>query len=156
MTNTKKFLSLGAMVLTIGAISLTSLAASNYNTPAEAVAGLTGKTVEDVTKEREAGKNYGTIADEAGKLEEFKVEMLEIKKDALNERVEAGTITQEEADEIIANIEENSALCDGTGSAGIGSGNCLGNGQGNGQGTGQGNRQGNGQGRGQGGCSNRN
>ena len=86
MTNLKKIVSLGLIVLTVGATSLTAYAASTYNTPAEAVAGLTGKTVESVIAERsETGKTYGTIANEAGKLTEYKAEILEIKKDTLTE-----------------------------------------------------------------------
>lgn len=146
MTNLKKIVSLGLIVLTIGATSLTAYAASTYNTPAEAVAGLTGKTVESVIAERsETGKTYGTIANEAGKLTEYKAEILEIKKDSLAERVAAGTLTQERADEIIKAIEENQATCDGTGTAKVGQkqgarfGGMNGNGQGKGQcGTGAG------------------
>ena len=155
MTKFKKISTIGVMLLVIGATSITAFAASKYNSPAEAAAGLTGKTVESVIAERtETGNSYGAIASEAGKLEEFKNEMLEIKKDALAEKVAAGKLTQEEADKIIAAIEENQATCDGTGSArigqkmgaGFGGGNC--NGQGNGQGRSQG-----GAGRGQGSCT---
>ena len=149
MTKLKKIAAIGGMVLAVGATSFTAFAASTYHSPAEAVAGLTGQTVESVIAQKtETGDTYGAIANEAGKLEEFKDEMLEIKKDALAEKVAAGTITQEKADEIIAAIEANQATCDGTGSAkigqkmgaGFGSGNC--NGQGNGRsgaGRGQGN-----------------
>ncbi|MBR0598484.1 DUF2680 domain-containing protein [Sinanaerobacter chloroacetimidivorans] len=146
MKNFKKLIMVGAMVTMIGAASVTAFAASSYSTPAEAVAGLTGKTVEDVTAERyETGKTYGTIANDAGKLEEFQTEMLQIKKDILADRVEAGLMTQERADEIIAAIENNQSACDGTGSlrtgqrmgAGFGS---MNGGQGYGQGNGQGMR----------------
>ncbi|MDD4726001.1 MAG: DUF2680 domain-containing protein, partial [Tissierellia bacterium] len=65
-------------------------------------------------------KTYGSIAIEAGKLDEFKSEMLEIKKENLAALVEAGTITQEKADAILKAIEENQAVCDGTGSAKFG------------------------------------
>ena len=149
MTKLKKAIAIGTMVLTLSATSLTAFAASNYQTPAEAVAGLTGKTVESVLAERaETGKTYGTIANEAGKLEEFKGEMLEIKKDALAEKVADGVITQEKADRIIETIEENQANCDGTASAksgmkmGAGVGGMNDGGQGKGQrgfGRGQGN-----------------
>lgn len=148
MTKLKKVLAIGTMVLTVSATSLTAFAASKYNTPAEAVAGLTGKTVESVIAERsETGKTYGTIANEAGKLIEFKAEILEIKKDALAEKVAAGTMTQEKADEIIAALEENQINCDGTGAAKIGQKLGVGFGGMNGQGKGQ-----SGMGRGQGNC----
>lgn len=74
--------------------------------------------------------------------------MLENKIAILNERVAEGTITQEEADKIIAAIEENQATCDGTAQArtgqkfGAGFGGMMGKGQG--QGRGFGNAQGQG------------
>jgi len=150
MTKLRKFATLGTMALIIGATSLVALAASAYNTPAEAVAGLTGKSVESIIAEKaETGKTYGTIAKEAGKLEEFKAENLEMKKDILSQKVAAGTMTQEKADEIIAALQENQANCDGTGSAKIGKGQGAGFGKMSGQGKGQGQGQG-GAGRGQG------
>lgn len=147
MTNLKRIVSIGAVVLTLGATSLIAFASSNYSTPAEAIAGLTGKTVESVIAEKtETGKTYGTIANDAGKLAEFKTEMLETKKEALAEKVAAGIITQEKADEIIAAIEENQINCDTTGTSkmgqklGAGFGSMKGNGQGKGvAGQGQGN-----------------
>lgn len=51
---------------------------------------------------------------------ESRSEVLQIKKDILNERVANGTITREKADEIINALEENQLNCDGTGSDGIG------------------------------------
>ncbi len=153
MTKVKKVLFTGAVLLAIGATSVTAFAASVYNTPAEAVAGLTGKTVAQVTEERQTtGKTYGTIAKDAGRLEEFQKENVQIKKDILTDRVKDGTLTQARADEIIKAIEENEATCDGTGSAKIGKsmGARFGGGQGQGQGSGQGQGRGQGQGNGQG------
>lgn len=151
MTKLKKIAIIGASIIVIGAMSVTAFAAS-YRTPAEAVAALTGKTVDSVIAERaETGKTYGTIAKDAGKLDEFKASALQIKKDALAARVAAGTMTQERANEIIAALEQNQANCDGTGTArigknmGAGFGGMSGNGQGRGQGQG-------GMGRGQGTC----
>ncbi len=149
MSKFKKFVAIGLAILVVGAMSVTALAAS-YKIPAEVVAGLTGKTVDSVIEERnDSGKTYGAIANDAGKLSEFKSQMLEQKKAALLERVAAGTMTQERADEIIAALEQNQANCDGTGSGGIGQkmGAGFGGGMGNGQGRGQG-----GAGRGQGIC----
>lgn len=57
--------------------------AADFKSPADIVAGLTGKTVTEVTTDRTAGKTYGTIAKEAGKLDQFKAEMLQQKKDIL-------------------------------------------------------------------------
>jgi len=116
MKNLKKTVAIGMMILAMCATSLTAFAASQYGTPAEAVAGITGRTIDSVVTERnETGKTYGAIADEAGKLDEFKAENLELKKDKLDTQVAAGTITQEKADSIIAAIKENHVNCDGTG-----------------------------------------
>ena len=149
MTSAKKILSIGAVILAMGVTSISVFAASGYNTPAEIVAGLTGKTTKQVIQERqETGKTYGAMADEAGKLEAFKKENLQIKKDILDKRVAAGTLTQAKADEILKAIEANQAICTGTGSAKIGQKFGAGFGNGNGM------RNGNGQGlgRGMGGC----
>ncbi len=123
-------------------------------TPAEIAANVTGKSVAELQQQRQAGKTYGALANEAGKLEEFKVQMLEQKKVILDERVAAGKLTQEQANTIYQNMQERQADCDGTGNgqarmgqnggAGFGQGAGLGNGQGNGQ------RLGNGMGNGQG------
>lgn len=72
--------------------------------------------------------------------EEYKASMLEKKIAILNDRVAAGTITQEKADQIIAALKENQLTCDGTGSAKIGQkfGAAFGGGMGRGQGKGNG------------------
>ncbi len=115
MKNLKKLVVTGIMILAIGATSITAFAYS-YDSPADVVADLTGETVESILSEkRETGKTYGQIADEAGKLKEFRQEMIEAKKAILEERVAAGLLTQEEADEIIKAIEENQAFCNGAG-----------------------------------------
>ena len=139
------------VILLVGAFSVTAMAATGYKTPAEIVAGLTGRTTDNVTTERaEFGKTYGTIANDAGVLDQFKSQMLEQKKAILEEKVTAGTITQERANAIIAAMENNQANCDGTGSGmGMRSGLCTGNGTGMGFGSGRG---GNGLGCDTGGC----
>lgn len=134
MKNLKKLL---ATVTVVGMLGVAGSAfAATAMTPAEVVSGLTGKTVEDLYKERSAGKTYGTIANEAGKLEEFKAQILEQKKTVLEQRVKDGRLTQEQADQIYNSIKNNQATCDGTGSAGIGK--KYGFGQGSGMGLGQG------------------
>ena len=121
MTKVKKILAIGALVLAISATSITAFAASKYSSPAEALAGLTGRTIESVMAEKkQSGKTYGQMANDVGKLDEFKKENLQIKKDVIQKRVEDGTITKERADEIIAAMEKNQANCDGSGSARIG------------------------------------
>ena len=119
--------------------------AASFKTPAEIVSELTGKTIDAVNSERADGKTYGTIANDAGKLEEFKTQALEQKKVYLEQRVKDGTLSQERADAIYKAIEERQSTCDGTGSgsqgagcvAGIGAGGCgMGNNLGRGSGRG--------------------
>lgn len=139
MKKLKKIAVVGAIVLALGATSITAFAATGPNTPAGIVAGLTGKSVESVTAQKvETGKTYGSLASDYGVLTQFKTQMLEQKKTQLAERVKAGTMTQERADEIIAAMEANQANCDGSCSGGTGSkmGAGFGTGTGKGNGTG--------------------
>ena len=122
--------------------------ASEILTPANIAADVTGKSVTEVNQERAEGKTYGTIANEAAKLDEFRSQMLEQKKAILDQRVADGRMTQEEADEIYNAILENQAFCDGTGNGQIGRGCGAGFGNGNGQGSGQGKGLGTGRGMG--------
>lgn len=146
MKKIKKLIILAVAVFAIAATSVIGVSAASYQTPAEVLAGLTGETVENVRLERqETNKSYGAIAAEAGKLDEFKNQMLVMKKDNLETQVKEGRITQEEADQIIQKIEENQKNCDGRSSERIGQNegakfgsNCLGQGQGHGQGERQG------------------
>lgn len=136
-----KWIMVGMVVLALGATSVVAIAASPYDTPAEAIAAITGRTEEDVREERaETGKTYGAIALEAGKQEEFKDAMTEMREDALVTKVEEGQLTQEEADAILARIQERQAECDGTGSGQLNRENLglFGQGKGDGQGAGQG------------------
>ncbi len=153
MTKLSRIVLTGAMALAISATGIISFADSLYKTPAEAVAGLTGDSVENVIAKKIAtGKTYGTLANEAGKLDAFKAEILEIKKASLDAQVKAGTMTQTQADAIMKALTENQATCDGTGTAKIGQnmGAKFGS-QGQGQGNGGANRgSGLGQGRGNG------
>ncbi len=115
MTKRKVMAIIGIMVLVLSAGSVIAFAAT-YSSPAEVLAAITGKTVEEVMAERrDTGKTYGTMAKDAGNLEEFRKEMLEMKKAVLKDKVKDGSITQEKADEILARIEENQQNCDGSG-----------------------------------------
>lgn len=142
MKNLKKIIAAVTVAGMLGA-AVTAYAAT-VKTPAEIASELTGKNVEDLYKERVSGKTYGTIAEDAGMLEEFKAQMLEQKKAILDQRVKDGKLTQEQADEIYNAIKNNQANCDGTGSAaigrkygaGFGMASGIGNGQGIGRGTG--------------------
>jgi len=134
----KKFLVALTATTLIGSTAL-AFAASR---PVDIVSKLTGKSVDALYQERLSGKTYGTIAKEAGKLDEFKAEMLKVKKEILDAKVKSGVLTQAQADEIYNAIKNNQATCDGSGNAkigqkyGIGFGQGMGMGQGRGQGKG--------------------
>ncbi len=140
MKKLRKMIIVGAVVLALGATSVSAFAADEtaYTSPAEIVADLTGQTVEDLIAERlDTGSTYGEIAEAAGVLEEFEALMLDLRIARVQERVDAGRLTQERADAIIAAMEERLASCDGTCDgtglgtggmmAGAGLGSCSGN-----------------------------
>ncbi len=133
MKNKKKVITGCALALALSAATMTSFAAAAYKTPAEAVSGITGKTMDEVTAERKSGKSYGSMAAEAEKLSEFQQAVADIHEDRLNEKVADGTLTREQADAQLAAIRERQAACDGNGTGagtGCGSGGCNGNGMG--------------------------
>ncbi len=49
----------------------------------------------------------------ASSLDELRAERLALHQEVLAERVSAGTLTQDEADEILAQIQERQEICDG-------------------------------------------
>lgn len=144
MKNIKKFIVVATAIGVLGVAG--TVYAATLKTPAEITAEVTGQSVEAVTEQRaETGKTYGTIAEEAGKLDEFQAEILEQKKTVLDEEVASGDLTPEQADTIYENIENNQATCYGQGGYGMmgggygmgGRGGCgLGGGYGRGQGAG--------------------
>jgi len=148
----KNFKKLVAAATIVGILGVVGVAGASYatgtTTPAGIVSALTGKSVEQVTAERVAGKTYGTIANDAGKLDEFQVENLARQKVVLDQRVKDGTLTQAQADTIYNSMKTNQTTCDGAGNAGICQGNGTGLGLGQGMGSGAGQRNGSGKGRG--------
>lgn len=114
MTNTKRLLIAAAVLLTAAIMAITSFAASGYKSPAEALAALTNKNIEEILRERwETGKNLWAIASENGVLEKFKAEMFEMKKDRIEAGVANGSLTREKADALLKDIEEKRANCEG-------------------------------------------
>jgi hypothetical protein len=152
----KKLIALVASLAILGTAG--TVYANELKSPAEILSGLTGKTVNGITTERATGKTYGTIADEAGKLEEYKSEILQQKKAILDQRVKDGNLTQQQADALFKAMETNQATCDITGGnrmgrmngAGLGCGAMMGQGRGAGMGGGFGRGAGMGYGYGQG------
>lgn len=141
----KSLKKLTVVLVVVGMFAAAGAVYAAGKSPADITAGLTGKTVDALYQERAAGKTYGTIANEAGKLEEFKSQMIEQKKAVLDQRVQEGKLTQAQADEIYNAIKDNQANCDGTANggaigkkfgAGFGQGSGMGRGAGAGRGTG--------------------
>lgn len=112
-------------------LTTAALAASAYETPAEAAAGITGRTLEEVIAERRSGRSYGVIAAEAGTLGEFQKAALEVQEAALAACVAEGTLTQEQADARLEAIQQRQEVCNGTGGCGFGGMGCgIGTGRG--------------------------
>ena len=94
MKNWKKGLAVGLMMTVLGVG--TAFAAETFKNPAEILAGLTGKTVEQVEKERLDGrKSYGQMADEAGKWSEFRKTNIEERQKYVDQQVKDGKMSQE-------------------------------------------------------------
>lgn len=127
----KPLIALSILVVMIISLSSVAFAAGIVKTPAEIVAGLTGKTVDQVTVDRQNGTTYGAQAKAAGQLEAFQDQRLEQYKITLDEAVKNKEMTQSQADELYANMKLRLESCDGTGtgsgfSNGRGAGNCGG------------------------------
>jgi len=151
MKKIRNIVAASALTLAMGVTSITVFAAAKYDSPQEALAGMTGKTVEEITEKKvQENKTYGAIAAEEGKLDEFKVELLEQKREMIQERVTEGNLEQEDADAILERIQERQETCIGEGNPGEGMmegyGMKFGNGPEDGQGYGNGLQNGEGYG----------
>ena len=124
----KPVIALSILVVIILSLSSVAFAAGVVKTPAEIVAGLTGKTVDEVTSARQNGTSYGAQAAAADQLEAFQDQRLEQYKNALDEAVKNNELTQAEADTLYNNMKVRMESCTGTGT---GSGNGFRNGTGN-------------------------
>src|SRR5659263_89667 len=147
MKKNKLFLILSVVTLLVIGLSTAAFAATDYKTPAEIVAGLTGKTVDEATADRQDGTSYGAQAQDADKLDEFQTERLEMYKQYLDQAVLDGKLTQAEADKLLEEMDLRMEDCDGTGT-GFGQGDRDGTGTGicDGTGAGQNSERGNGTG----------
>lgn len=101
------------LLLLVGFMVFGSMAfAAEGSSPAEIYAGLTGKTVEQAYEARGQGR-FGALASEDGVSEAFVAEMLEAKKAQIQSLV-GDSLTQDQADELIAELEARVAACDGS------------------------------------------
>ncbi|MEI8199824.1 MAG: hypothetical protein WCG21_07175 [Eubacteriales bacterium] len=149
MKKNKLFLVLSVVTILVIGLSTAAFAATDYKTPAEIVAGLTGKTVDEATAERQAGTTYGAQAQAADKLDEFQTERLALCGENLDQAVLNGKLTQAEADKLLEEMNLRMEACDGTGT-GLGQGERNGTGTGLCDGTGAGKNSERGTGRGMG------
>lgn len=99
------------LVLGGGSAAYASAGASSLAVLADAA----DTSVDTILENREDGETLGSIAAEYGVLAEFQEARLADRIALIQEKVEEGTLTQDEADEIIATMEDHLADCDGTG-----------------------------------------
>lgn len=131
-----------AVILTTTGVAL----AAEFKSPVEILSDISGQPVEDLRDKRLEGEPYGAIAQDYGKLDQFRDQMIEQKKAILQQRVEDGHLTPEQAEEIESSL---GTVCDGEGGGSCGQGYGIGfgrdfsgrkDGQGRGLGRGHGMR----------------
>jgi len=105
----------------------------------DVVASLTGKSVEDVQAARAQGTSFEKIAADAGVSAEKVVDTaLDARKEVLDAKVKDGSITQEQADTALKNMDtrltervsSTAPGCNGAGRGGMGGGAGMGRGRG--------------------------
>lgn len=151
MKKRTKIITTTLLTLSIFGFSTPIFASNQYTLKAQTLSQLTNKSIETISDiKNKLDMTFGEIAKENGVLDQFKKVNLEQKEEILNEKVNQGIITKEEAENILNQIRENQENCDGSGSnsQNLGLGLGLGNGNGSGNGSGRGNGSGNGAGNG--------
>ncbi len=108
------------------------------------VSELSGLTPEEIQAQRQEGKSLVEIAAAQGVSEDALVEaIMEVKKETVQQKVEAATLTQEQADLMLEQMEQRTIQAvnrttsgppDWGGGNGYGQGTCDGQGQGTGPG----------------------
>lgn len=109
----KKIIILTLVLAVILTTSITAFAFTGTS-PVEILAGLTGKTTGNLANIKYAsGNSYGQIAYNEGQdvWEDFMTERFENKKALIKERLADGSLSQEEADEFLAYLEEMQDFC---------------------------------------------
>lgn len=99
--------------ITIGLLGILLIGTAAFAaTPAEIYSEVAGVTEEEAYDLRQEGQTFGEIAQENGVYEEFTDKMLEEKIAIIEDKVEQGSLTREEADNLIAKFQENIGNCD--------------------------------------------
>ena len=108
------------LALGVGATTLTVYAQAKYESPREALSGITGKSIEEIHKLRyEDHMAVSDLFETEADYETFKNEIFEQRK----ERVEDGNLSRERADEILKQKQDETFEMRGSG---MGSrGNCT-------------------------------
>lgn len=135
MKSKKILIVLSIMAVMLIGIASVSYAVGAFKTPAEIVSGLTGKSVADVTAQRQAGISYGAQAQDVDKLDEFQAARIAEYKAQLDALVKDGKLTQAEADTRLKTMTDRIEICDGAGTgmmSGAGQGMMNGGGRGRG------------------------
>lgn len=129
----------GLVVLSTGVVSF----ADSSTSPAEIYAQTAGITLEEAFDQRGTDQTFGDLAKEKGIWDQFSQLFLSSKTESIQAKVDDGTMTSEDADRILTQLEN----CDGTGTDKLLSGYNMQFGKGNGtgnQGNGFGAKSGNG------------
>lgn len=111
----KKMISIiliGVLAIGFGALSF----ADAFSNPAETYSNLAGITVAEAYELKGADQTFGDLAKESGFWDDFVAATLAGKIAIVEAKFADGTLTQEEADEIIAQIND----CDGIGESALG------------------------------------
>ena len=101
----------GTLAAMITFSSMSAMAATNFNnsstcsSPVCALSQVTGKTQDDIHGAQNNGKSNEQIASEAGKLTQYRQQMLDFKKEILAKLVNTGAITQKQADAVLAALK---------------------------------------------------
>ena len=121
--NIKNTVIASLLAVGVGVTSLTVYAQAKYETPREALSAITGKTTDEIHALRyEEGMSHAELFETDAQYEDFKSEVLEQRKERIDERVLDGRISQERADEIKNQMDENTEMFEGRGFGR--SGNC--------------------------------
>ncbi len=107
----KKVLLVVAVMVMVMAFGATSYASVSQR-PIDVVAKLTGLSVDEVQELRNFSR-FSEIVTEAGVLEAFKTEMLDVRRAMVNHGLTNGRLTQEQADKIMDAFLSKIDNCDG-------------------------------------------
>lgn len=106
----------GLLALGVGVTSLTVYAQANYDSPREALSAMSGKTMDEIHELRfEEEMTHRDFFETEEQYNKFTDEVLNQRKDIIDERVEDGRLTQERADEIKDQMDENPEMFEGRG-----------------------------------------